>query len=119
MCISNNYNKLGDLLVRSFITDGAQRMKHGAWSGVRTFLYVGVPLVLWLIPCFLGVLPDHVLQIGCLTLAPIVFLIGVPMSIILPMDKFGGGLEITLATATAVACLNFILIGALKRLLRP
>ena len=99
-----------------------KRIKYGAFRGCKAFLYVGVPLMVWIILCAVSVLPINVAQIGCIALTPFVFLLGIPISIIMPIDtiglKLGTPPHITLFIAVIVACINFVFIGILRGFFR-
>ena len=94
--------------------------KQGFWHGCKTFVYVGVPGLVWVLLDYFQVLNHTAAFDGDMILAPLLFVLAIPCSIIIRLDQSmqrwafdENHNEVALLIALVCVFVNFALLGAL------
>ncbi len=102
---------------------GLAELKQVAARGAKRSLYLVAPVLLWLFALMLGMMEPQVWQPIAMILGVVLFLFGLPLSIVLRIDLMEQHLGIVgpipqLVAACAVVTANFVLWTTVRQLWR-
>lgn len=103
-----------------FISKTRMGLKRGVKSALRAFAWVAVPIVVWVLLLRLDLLSEILTGRGNLIISVILFLLSIPVSIFIRLDKllidYGLGLddEYKLLAMLPIVLANFLLVGAYR-----